>query len=367
MHETLCVFDGQLGAPFVDVHIRGILPGATVAISRYSDHPLAGQFPPPCPVLYLNQVSRKFSFRARARLGGSRELMLQKAVRDFLKKHRVTAVMGEFLDQVADFVPVFNEMGIPYVVQGHGIDVSASLRKRETCEQYQIYRTAKMVLTRSEFHRQRLISIGLPEKLIHVNPGGIVVPQQIVNKSPGARKRFLAVGRMCPQKAPILLLESFRLALQQDPELTLDYVGWGPLASTVKQFIEARKMVNHVRLHGMVSEEAKLKLLTECGVFVQHSAVDPETGSEEGLPAAIQEAMAYGLAVVSTRHSGIAEAVVDGETGLLVAEGDIEGMSEAFLAVQSNSSSMGTAGRRRAQSLYTAEAECERLRNWIFS
>ena len=47
---------------------------------------------------------------------------------------------------------------------------------------------------------------------------------------------------------------------------------------------------------------------------------DPETGDEEGLPASIQEAMAHGMAIVSTRHSGIAEAVGQGVMGLLVEE-----------------------------------------------
>ena len=58
-------------------------------------------------------------------------------------------------------------------------------------------------------------------------------------------------------------------------------------------------------------EKVKMRLLRECGIFVQHSITDPVTGDDEGLPAAIQEAMAHGLAVVSTRHSGIPEAVVE--------------------------------------------------------
>src|SRR5438477_565804 len=81
------------------------------------------------------------------------------------------------------------------------------------------------------------------------------------------------------------------------------------------QFVHACGLANKVRLHGIASNNAKDRLLRECGVFVQHSAVDPETGDEESLPASIQEAMAHGLAVVSTRHAGIPEAVRENETG----------------------------------------------------
>ena len=80
-------------------------------------------------------------------------------------------------------------------------------------------------------------------------------------------------------------------------------------------------------------EKVKQRLLRECGVFIQHSHVDPETGDEESLPASIQEAMAHGLAVVSTRHAGIPEAVRDGETGLLVEEGVAKAMTAGFLRI----------------------------------
>ena len=62
-------------------------------------------------------------------------------------------------------------------------------------------------------------------------------------------------------------------------------------------------------------------------VFVQHSITDSHTGDQEGLPVAVLEAMASGLPVVATRHAGIPEAVVEGETGYLVEEGDIGAMA----------------------------------------
>ena len=121
-----------------------------------------------------------------------------------------------------------------------------------------------------------------------------------------------------------------------------------------------------VRLHGAASEDVKQRLLEECGVFVQHSLTDPETGDEEGLPAAIQEAMAYGMAVVSTRHSGIPEAVVDGSTGLLVNEGNVKDMAQAFLQVTSFGPEMGKAGYCRAAAEFTAPQEAQRLSHWLF-
>jgi colanic acid/amylovoran biosynthesis glycosyltransferase len=54
--------------------------------------------------------------------------------------------------------------------------------------------------------------------------------------------------------------------------------------------------------------------------------------------------VASGLAIVSTRHAGIPEAVREGETGLLANEGDVGAMAEAFLEIRSKTVAFGQAG-----------------------
>jgi glycosyltransferase involved in cell wall biosynthesis len=131
------------------------------------------------------------------------------------------------------------------------------------------------------------------------------------------------------------------------------------------QFVDACGLSDRVHLHGITSEETKKRLLSECGVFVQHSITDPETGNEEGLPAAIQEGMAHAMAVVSTRHAGIPEAVIEGETGLLVDEGDVEGMMNAMLQVTSCASMLGRAGYLQAVAKQSWNGEKSRLLHWL--
>jgi colanic acid/amylovoran biosynthesis glycosyltransferase len=163
------------------------------------------------------------------------------------------------------------------------------------------------------------------------------------------------------------MLEAFRRAAAHDSELQLDYVGGGPLLWVARQFIEAAGLQSQVHLHGTAPEALKQRLLQECGVFIQHNITDPENGDEEGLPAAIQEAMAYGLAVVSTYHAGIPEAVIDGVTGVLTEEGDVEGMANAISAVCAGGArELGLAGHRRALLHDTWSLEQARLRHWLF-
>lgn len=367
MTSTLAIFANDLGASFIDQHIEGLLPGRTVVVGTYGGLPsLANLWPVSCPVFLVDRWALGLPVRLARRAGVPETRLRDAAVARFLRRYGVTMVLGEYLDQFVDFVPLLERMGLPYVVQGHGIDLSAALRQPGMAERYLAYKSARAVLTRCEFHRQRLINLGLSPEQVHVNPGGVDVPAQAPIRGPDAYNRFLTIGRMVPKKGPIYLLEAFRLAAVQDPDISLDFIGGGPLFPAVRQFVWACHLADRVRLHGFASEETKHRLLRQCGVFVQHSLTNPDNGDEEGLPAAIQEAMAHGMAVVSTRHSGIPEAVIENVTGLLVDEGNVKEMAKALLRVRSCASNMGAAGYRRAAAEFASDQEKMRLSHWLF-
>ena len=127
---------------------------------------------------------------------------------------------------------------------------------------------------------------------------------------------------------------------------------------------ESFSLSDRVIVHGTQPSAAVTKLMADADIFLQHSVVDPVNGDEEGMPVAILEAMAAGLPVVSTRHAGIAEAVIDGETGLLVDEGDSVAMSEAIqrLALDPQlRQTFGTRGWERASAEFSWPRERERL------
>jgi glycosyltransferase involved in cell wall biosynthesis len=367
MTPSLAIFTCDLGASFIDPHLRLLAPGRTVVVGSRSGLPvLAEMFPIECPLFDIDAFARRLPVRLGLRAGLSLDRMREIAVQRFLERNRISVVLGEYLDYFLPFVPFLDRLGLRYVVQGHGVDVSAALKQPGMAERILAYRSAKAVLTRSEFHRQRLVNLGLPAARVHVNPGGVEVPASPLQRDAAAAKRFLAISVMRPKKAPIYLLEAFRIAASRDPAITLDFVGGGPLAPAAQQFVSACDLENRVRLHGVVSEATKHRLLRECGVFVQHSMTDADTGDEEGLPAAIQEAMAHAMAVVGTRHAGIPEAVLDGETGLLVDEGDAAGMADAMLAVIPRAAAMGRAGHREALERHAWQHEKARLTHWLF-
>jgi glycosyltransferase involved in cell wall biosynthesis len=105
-------------------------------------------------------------------------------------------------------------------------------------------------------------------------------------------------------------------------------------------------------------------LLAESDIFLQHSRRDPATGDEEGLPVAVLEAMSHGLAIVTTRHGGIPEAIEDGATGFLVDEGDYDGMAARIVELARDPAlrqELGARARARHAAEFSWEQERERM------
>ena len=187
-----------------------------------------------------------------------------------------------------------------------------------------------------------------PERLIRVVPCGI----EPGDFPPGTPEpgRVLALGRLVEKKAPHLTIRAFALAAKDHPQAHLDIVGDGPLRGAVEAAAAEAGLGDRVTLHGALPHEACRALMRRAQIFAQHS-VTAANGDTEGAPVAVAEAMATALPVVATRHSGIPEQVLDGETGILVAEGDVAGMGAAIarlLADPGLAARMGAAGRARA-------------------
>ena len=365
MSHPLAVITPVIGArsdTFIQRHMRDLLPGGTVVVSR-----TLSASPPDealdCPLLDLNHVlggglKRELIRATTSKLGfrPADEIVAKR----FLRSHGVEVVLGEYLDLSLPWLGIAQELGARFFGHAHGIDVSMRLRESRWRREYLRHNGTAGVITMSHASRARLVDLGLAPEMIHVIPYGVQVPVEPVRREERNTVRCLAVGRMVPKKGPILTLDSFRRAAHEYPELRLDYVGGGPLLPAARQFVRALELEQRVTLHGSQPNDVVLQLMKRADLFVQHSIRDPDTGDEEGLPVSILEAMAHALPVVSTRHSGIPEEVVEHSTGYLVDEGDTRSMAEriAFLARNPDlRRQMGEAGWRRARKLFSWERE----------
>ena len=125
---------------------------------------------------------------------------------------------------------------------------------------------------------------------------------------------------------------AFKQALQHCPDAILELVGDGVLLGPCKRIIQALHLEGHVILHGTQDHDWVANKMKQVRAFVQHS-VEAENGDSEGTPVSVLEAQCSGLPVVATRHAGIADVVIDGETGFLSEEGDVDRMAQNMIKV----------------------------------
>jgi glycosyltransferase involved in cell wall biosynthesis len=126
-------------------------------------------------------------------------------------------------------------------------------------------------------------------------------------------------------------LRAFAQATADLPHARLDFIGDGPLLEPTRALAEELGIATKLRFHGAQPHNTVRDKLMSTQFFLQHS-VTARDGNTEGLPTAIQEAMACGCITVSTRHAGIPEAIDEGETGFLVDEHDEAGFAKAIAA-----------------------------------
>jgi glycosyltransferase involved in cell wall biosynthesis len=131
------------------------------------------------------------------------------------------------------------------------------------------------------------------------------------------------------------------------PNARLVLVGEGPERGAIEDLVQARVMGDHVRLLGRRTDVPRLLAAADIVLL---------TSISEGIPLTLIEAMASGHPVVSTRVGGVAEVVVDGQTGLLAPAGDGETLAGHIVRLADEPGRrdrMGRSGRRRAEELFS--------------
>ena len=154
---------------------------------------------------------------------------------------------------------------------------------------------------------------------------------------------FVCVGRLCPQKAQVLLVEAAAIVAKDRPELRVELIGDGESRANVEAAIERHGLHENVILLGWRNNTEVRDILGKSRALLLPSFA-------EGLPVVIMEALALGRPAISTFIAGIPE-LVDRGCGWIIPSGSVEdiaaAMTQAMDATPSELKDMGQEGRRR--------------------
>jgi colanic acid/amylovoran biosynthesis glycosyltransferase len=274
-----------------------------------------------------------------------------------LKELHAAAVLAHYGPSGVEMMETCAELSIPLYVHFHGYDAYRSDVLETYGRRYgELFTHASGIVAVSRAMCGQLRTLGAPADKLRLLFIGVECREERSWRVPG-RPVFLFVGRFVEKKSPRDVLRSFRLAERSLPGARLVMAGDGELKAECVLLAGEFGLKDKVEFPGAISRQSVAELLAGCTALVLPS-VRPPSGDSEGLPLVVLEAGAAGRAVIATRHGGIPEAVEENVTGILVDEGDFEGIARGMIHLgrdPARAESMGKAAREKISAEFRRE------------
>jgi phosphatidylinositol alpha-1,6-mannosyltransferase len=177
---------------------------------------------------------------------------------------------------------------------------------------------------------------------------------------------LLTIARMVPRKGHLRALGAFAAVAGEFPNAHWAFTGTGALRSTILE--EAARLGVQDRVHGLgwVAEEQLCSLLSRSDVML---GLGEETDDDvEGLGLCFIEAGCTGTPSLVTRTGGVSEVVIDGETGILVEQGETDTIPQRLAHLLSDRAyrrRLGENARKLAREKFDAYRNIDRLIDFL--
>ena len=252
----------------------------------------------------------------------------------------------------------------------HGFDISEVVKRKGPDYYRLLFHLGSLFLPVSEFWARRLRELGCDPARIKVHHVGIdcalnAFRERQLDPRRNSPVKLISIGRLVEKKGHTHTLRALAQLHRKQPDLSLslDIIGEGDLEHTLKKEASDLGLSDVVTFRGGLPHAETLALLDQASIFILPSLTS-KSGDMEGIPVSLMEAMAHGIPVISTYHSGIPELVEDGVSGLLVPEGDDTALMRAIermIDVASRWPETGRAGRETIVADFNRQALSRRL------
>ncbi|MGK3141596.1 glycosyltransferase [Pantoea sp. C2G6] len=217
----------------------------------------------------------------------------------------------------------------------HGADISRRhILEEHKLDYVNLFRQSELMLPISHLWENKLIEMGCPPEKIHVTRMGIE-PEKFNFQPRQAFQtplRIVSVARLTEKKGLDVAVKASAILKQRGGQFHYTIIGNGDQDEMMRDFIAREGMEDCVSMPGFKPQEEIRRALSEADIFLLPSKTAAD-GDMEGIPVALMEAMAVGLPVVSTFHSGIPELIENNVSGWLVEEDDPEALAETLLTL----------------------------------
>lgn len=231
------------------------------------------------------------------------------------------------------FILLAKALALPVVIHLHAADLDTSWQRLPRLLRGGpgfLLRRADIVVALGQYWRTFLVeTLRVPGERIQIIPNGVADPGSIPRTRRNGQ-RIIFVGRLGQRKGTSGLLHALATPGLRDRPWTLTLAGDGDLGA-MQRLGNSLGIDRKLAFLGWLAQADVARLMSTADILVLPSR-------QEGLPMAVLEAMAHGLAIVTTEAGAIGDAVTDGVNGLLVAPDDEAALAAALHRVLSDAS-----------------------------
>lgn len=293
-----------------------------------------------------------------------------------LKKEKPALLHSHLGYDGYDMLPLKRKLKIPMVTTFYGVDLSMLPKEEPIWEKRykELFEKGEMFLVEGNHMKKCLVALDCPVEKIKVQHLGIdlekieFMPRRIASDG---KVKILVSGSFVEKKGIPFALEAFGRAKQSCKNIELTLIGDSTGAprgesekKKIKSVIERYSLEESIRMLGYQPYPVFLEEIKKHHIFLSPSIHSSDGDTEGGAPVSIIEASASGMPILSTYHCDIPEVVIDGKSGFLVPERDVEALAERleYLIIHQDIwENMGSAGRRHIEKEYNVLTRVERL------
>jgi colanic acid/amylovoran biosynthesis glycosyltransferase len=253
----------------------------------------------------------------------------------------------------------------PIVTTFHGYDATSFVARNGASAYRELALHGECFIAVSESIANAIRAFGIPESRTQIMPLGVDCRTFASGPAAGEHDtvRVVSIGRFVEKKGFDVGIRAVVEARRQGARLRYEIVGDGHLRADLEGIVAQLGARDFIVFHGSKNQTEVAALLATADIMLVPS-VTAASGDQEGLPIVIKEGMAMALPIVASRHAGIPEIVVHGETGLLVAERDFASLAAHLVALAGDRGErmrLGRAGRALIESKYDNETLVDEL------
>lgn len=299
-----------------------------------------------------------------------------------LKKMNILLLHSHFGNRGFSDLEITRRLRIPHITTFYGYDVSMLPRQNPIWkERYaQLFDECDLFLVEGNHMKSCLVALGCSASKLIVHHIGVDLSEiEFSSRRIGTDGEItvLAAATFTEKKGIPYAIEAFALLKSRRPDLNLRFTLIGDVPNpAAPRLVSARDAVfrviekygiwHCVRLLGYVPHHQFIEEAGKAHIFISPSIAASDGDTEGGSPVSIIEMSASGLPILSTFHCDIPEVVIDGETGFLVPERDVEALAdrlEYLVAHPELWEEMARKGRLHVEHEYNLSKQVRRLEN----